>query len=99
MHMTICPQMAAEKPAYRPLSAAPRPSLVSHQDSRQLLQRMRTPKKRAGGTSLAVQWLGLLVSNAGGAGSIPGQGTKILRATFMAKKLKNKKKRKKGVGA
>ena len=28
------------------------------------------------GTSLAVQWLRLLVSNAGGAGSIPGQGTR-----------------------
>ena len=29
------------------------------------------------GTSLAVQWLGLHASTAGGMGSIPGQGTKI----------------------
>ena len=29
------------------------------------------------GTFLAVQWLGLWASTAGGAGSIPGQGTKI----------------------
>ena len=31
-------------------------------------------------TSLAVQWLRLCTSNAGGAGSNPGQGTKIPRA-------------------
>ena len=29
------------------------------------------------GNSLAVQWLGLWASTAGGVGSIPGQGTKI----------------------
>ena len=32
-------------------------------------------------TSLAVQWLRLRASTAGGAGSIPGQGTKIPRAS------------------
>ena len=32
------------------------------------------------GTSLAVQWLRLRNFTAGGAGSIPGQGTKILHA-------------------
>ena len=32
------------------------------------------------GTSLAVQWLRLCTSNAGGAGSIPSQGTKIPHA-------------------
>ena len=32
-------------------------------------------------TSLAVQWFGLSVSNAGSAGSIPGWGTKIPNAT------------------
>ena len=32
------------------------------------------------GTSLAVQWLRLCPSNAGGKGSIPGQGTKIPHA-------------------
>ena len=31
-------------------------------------------------TSLAVQWLRLCASTAGGAGSIPGHGTKILHA-------------------
>ena len=96
--MTACPQMLADRPAYRPLSTAPRPSFVSHQDSRQLLQRIRTAKKRAGGTSLAVQWLGLLASNAGGAGLIPGRGIKILNATCMAKKLKNKIKERKEQG-
>ena len=30
--------------------------------------------------SLAIQWLGLCASIAGGMGSIPGQGTKILQA-------------------
>ena len=34
------------------------------------------------GTSLAVQWLRLCTSNAGGGGSIPGQGTKIPHATW-----------------
>ena len=32
------------------------------------------------GTSLAVQWLRLPAPNAGGMGSIPGQGTKIQHA-------------------
>ena len=32
------------------------------------------------GTSLGVQWLGLGAFTAGGMGSIPGQGTKILQA-------------------
>ena len=32
------------------------------------------------GTSLVVQWLRLHVSNVGGMGSIPGQGTKIPHA-------------------
>ena len=32
------------------------------------------------GTSPAVQWLGLCASTAGGAGSIPGGGTKIPHA-------------------
>ena len=33
------------------------------------------------GTSLAVQWLRLCTSNAGGMGLNPGGGTKILHAT------------------
>ena len=35
-------------------------------------------KIRKEGTSLVVQWLGLSATTAGGTGSIPGQGTKIL---------------------
>ena len=37
-------------------------------------------KNETGGNSLAVQWLGLFASIAGGPSSIPGQGTKILQA-------------------
>ena len=40
------------------------------------------------GNSLAVQWLELQASTAGGMGSIPGQGTKILQAP-QPKKKKN----------
>ena len=39
-----------------------------------------------------VQWLRLCASNAGGAGSIPGQGTKIPHASWHGQKLKKKKK-------
>ena len=35
---------------------------------------------KVSGNSLAVQWLNLCTSTAGGLGSIPGQGTKILKA-------------------
>ena len=38
------------------------------------------------GTSLAVQGLRLCASTAGGAGLIPGQGTKILYALWHSKK-------------
>ena len=41
------------------------------------------------GTSLAVQWLGLGAPNAGGRGSIPGWGTKILRAARCGQKQEN----------
>ena len=40
------------------------------------------------GSSLAVQWLGLRASTAGGTGSIPGQGTKIPHAMVCPKKKK-----------
>ena len=40
------------------------------------------------GNSLAVQWLGLGAFTAEGPGSIPGQGTKILQATWHSKKTK-----------
>ena len=40
------------------------------------------------GISLAVQWLGLLASTAGGMGSIPGWGTKVLHAAQCSQKNK-----------
>ena len=42
------------------------------------------------GTSLVVQQLRLHISKAGGAGSIPGQGTKISHAMQQKKKKKKK---------
>ena len=39
-------------------------------------------------TSLVVQWLGLHASAANGLGSIPGQGTKILKAEQHGRKEK-----------
>ena len=41
-------------------------------------------------TSLAVQWLRLCASNAGGTGSIPDWGTKIPRASKRGQKKKKK---------
>ena len=43
------------------------------------------------GTSLAVQWLRLRTSTAGGAGLISGQGTKIPHAAWRGQKKKKKK--------
>ena len=43
------------------------------------------------GTSLVAHWLGLWASSAGGTGSIPGRGTKILYAGWCGQK--NNKKR------
>ena len=42
-------------------------------------------------TSLVVQWLRLHASNAGGAGLIPGWGTKILHAVWHSQKQKRGK--------
>ena len=42
-------------------------------------------------TSLGVQWLRLCTSNAGGAGSIPGWGTKIPHAVWCVQKQKRNK--------
>ena len=42
------------------------------------------------GNSLAVQWLGFCASTAGGTGSIPGWGTKILQAERHGQKKKKK---------
>ena len=46
----------------------------------------RQKKKSRAGISLAVQWLGLCASTAGGVGSIPGQGTKIPHAAERGQK-------------
>ena len=51
------------------------------------------PKKNVG-TSLAVQWLGLRTSTAGGTGSITGWGTKIPQAVGCDEKNKIRKKKK-----
>ena len=48
-------------------------------------------KNCALGTSLAVQWLRLCASTAGGTGSIPVQGTKILHARAVQQKKKKKR--------
>ena len=47
--------------------------------------------KRPRGNSLVVQWLGLSAFTAESLGSIPGQGTKILKATQCSKKKKKRK--------
>ena len=47
-------------------------------------------KLRDEGTSLAVQWLRLCASTAGGAGLIPTRETKIPHAMCAAKKFKKK---------
>ena len=46
------------------------------------------------GTSLEVQWLRHQTSTAGGVGSIPGLGTKILHATWCNQNIYKKKKQK-----
>ena len=48
-------------------------------------------KRRKVGTSLAVQWLRLQVSNAGRVGSIHAQGTEIPYAAQCGQKIKEKK--------
>ena len=48
----------------------------------------RTPRE---GTSLAGQWLRIHASTAGGVGSIPGRGTKILHASWCRQKIKERR--------
>ena len=50
-------------------------------------------EKHLCGNSLVVQWVGLHVSTAGGPGSIPGGGTKILQAARHSQKKKKRKKK------
>ena len=47
--------------------------------------------------SLAVQWLRLCASSAGGAGSIPGRGTKIPHAVQHGQILKSNKNKNKNI--
>ena len=47
--------------------------------------------KSVGGTSLAVQWLGLGSFTPVGLDLIPGQGTKILQAAWCSQKEMNKR--------
>ena len=47
--------------------------------------------KKSTGTSLAILWLRLHASNAGGMGSIPGQGIKIPHAVQHGQEIKKKK--------
>ena len=42
------------------------------------------------GNSLAIQWLGLSTFTAEGPGSVPGRGTKILKASRCGQKKKKK---------
>ena len=50
----------------------------------------KTEKENNRGNSLMVQWLGLYASTAGGTGSIPDQGSKILQAAGWGQKKEKK---------
>ena len=54
-------------------------------------RRAKTLEKEEQGTSLAVQWLRLRTSTAGGSGLIPGRGTKIPHAVQHGQKKKKNK--------
>ena len=51
--------------------------------------------KQIPGLPLLAYWLKLCAANAGGTGSIPGQGTKIPHALQCSQKIEKKKERKK----
>ena len=57
-------------------------------------QCMVCTKNQGIGTSMAVQWLRLHASRAGGAGSIPGWGSRILHAVQCSQNVIKKKKKK-----
>ena len=50
-------------------------------------------KETSPGTSPAVQWLRLCASTAGGTGLIPGQGSKILHASWCSQKKRERERR------
>ena len=74
---------------------------IIHMDYKQLASLMiwiewqtrptQTLRKEFLGTSLAVQWLRLRTSNAGGVGLSPGRGTRLPRGAWPKKKKKKKK--------
>ena len=68
------------------VSFSEQPSLASQGDTAQNCAWHRSAR----GASLAVQWLGLHASIAGGTGLIPGQGTQIPHATQHGQKEKKK---------
>ena len=69
------------------------PDLISTIDMKCFLKsrcyKFSYPKHLYIWNSLSVQWLGLHAPTAGGMGSIPGQGTKILQAVQHGQKNKN----------
>ena len=69
-----------------------RGSLRQRSPSVQSCRGKRAASKIQPGTSLVVQWLRLHASNAGGAGSIPGRGTKIPHTAWHGPKIKKTKK-------
>ncbi|XP_059950014.1 leydig cell tumor 10 kDa protein homolog isoform X1 [Mesoplodon densirostris] len=82
--------LGTQQPAYLHVSAGGGKCLMGISSSQHLSS--VTLQQFTRGTSLAVQWLRLCTSTAGGAGSglIPGWGTKIPRATGRGPKKKKK---------
>ena len=59
-----------------------------NKDFKKMLKKKMSLAVGVGGTSLAIQWLGVFPFTAEGVGSIPGQGTKIPQVAHAAKKKK-----------
>ena len=85
-----CLGPAAWDPGSRGASCAHafRPSICTSSlgGIKELLKKKKCPTENF----LAVQWLGLHASSAGGIGSIPGRGSKILHAAWFGQKKKKK---------
>ena len=62
------------------------PYFIQVQGAEELMKKESFNQKETLGNSLAVQWLGLHASTAGGKGLIPGRGTKISQATWHGQK-------------
>ena len=59
-----------------------------------VIKKIFNTKKKKKRASLVAQWLRLHTSTAGGAGSIPGRGTKISHAVQHSQKILKKKRKK-----